>query len=536
METTKIQDSKAARTDHHYRLRPLQGKRTISVIYSPDEFHRVLMQECQRSDRYSLRFSLAVFEVGTQDESSVLIRRLVRTIHHRFRNTDEIGWYRKGQIGVILPFTPSEGAWKLAEYVSGIVSSVTSPPAFAIYSYPSKNWPIHRFSKRIFSFLDVRGYFQRLLTIPLPPSGEFHAMIARERGRSDRNGNLFSLIIFKMKNMPPGISVQRRMLMDLSSRLRDTDEIGWYDELHLSAILPYAKRSDARQIAEKICRNIGVVPDENAFTIYTYPENWFSGLRPPVVDLAPEPPAKRTPLAGSSIDLPTDTSDIQEENPPEKSHSAFGSDTFLYRPQPVWKRVLDIVGSFIAIFLLSPLFLFATAVIKLASPGPVLFRQKRVGYMGKLFTLYKFRTMEVNAETASHSQYVRKLIVEDKEAAPMTKMELHPSIIRGGRLLRASCIDELPQLFNVLLGDMSLVGPRPCLPYEAEEYMHWHARRFDSLPGMTGLWQVKGKNQTTFKKMIRLDISYAQNRSFWLDLQILLNTFPAILRQLLKKS
>jgi lipopolysaccharide/colanic/teichoic acid biosynthesis glycosyltransferase len=210
-------------------------------------------------------------------------------------------------------------------------------------------------------------------------------------------------------------------------------------------------------------------------------------------------------------------------------------EAFLYKPLPPWKRTLDLVGSLAAITLLSPFFLFAAVLIKLVSPGPILFRQERVGYMRRPFMLFKFRTMEINADAGVHSNYVRKLIVEDSESRPMTKLEDIPSIIRHGRLLRSTCIDELPQLFNVVRGEMSMVGPRPCLAYEAEEYLRWHARRFDTIPGMTGLWQVKGKNRTTFKEMMRLDISYSQNRSLWLDIKIILLTPVAIIRQILEK-
>jgi lipopolysaccharide/colanic/teichoic acid biosynthesis glycosyltransferase len=134
-----------------------------------------------------------------------------------------------------------------------------------------------------------------------------------------------------------------------------------------------------------------------------------------------------------------------------------------------------------------------------------------------------------------HNQYVRKLIVEDSESKPMVKLECNPDIIPMGWWIRTLCLDELPQLFNVLRGNMSLVGPRPCVPYEAVEYRRWHMRRFDSVPGMTGLWQVSGKNRTTFKEMIRFDIKYELNRSLWLDIWIILGTPWAIIRQLLDR-
>jgi lipopolysaccharide/colanic/teichoic acid biosynthesis glycosyltransferase len=143
--------------------------------------------------------------------------------------------------------------------------------------------------------------------------------------------------------------------------------------------------------------------------------------------------------------------------------------------------------------------------------------------------------MEVGTDVDAHARHMRKLIVKDSESRPLSKLEDSMRIIPYGRLLRATCIDELPQFFNVLRGEMSMVGPRPCLAYEADEYQRWHARRFDSVPGMTGLWQVRGKNRTTFKEMIRLDISYTQNLSLWLDLKIIFLTPVAIIRQIVEK-
>jgi len=197
---------------------------------------------------------------------------------------------------------------------------------------------------------------------------------------------------------------------------------------------------------------------------------------------------------------------------------------------PWWKRTLDLS----AILLLSPgILLVGSAValcIKLGSKGPVLFKQRRVGHKGRQFTCYKFRTMRPGAETSIHKTHVADLIASNK---PMEKLDngKDPRLIPGGRLLRASGLDELPQLFNVLCGEMSLVGPRPCIPYECEEYEQWHWRRFDVVPGLTGLWQVSGKNRTTFEEMVRLDIKYGLRQSLWLDLRIILATVPAIWMQ-----
>lgn len=197
---------------------------------------------------------------------------------------------------------------------------------------------------------------------------------------------------------------------------------------------------------------------------------------------------------------------------------------------PRWKRVLD----WTLILAVSPGLLLVgglvALVIKLGSPGPVFFRQRRIGYRGREFMLLKFRTMKTDAETHSHREHTRHLIRSQK---PMVKLDAHkdPRLVPLAGLLRAGGLDELPQIFNVLHGDMSLVGPRPCLPYEYEVYLPWHRHRFDAVPGLTGLWQVSGKNRTTFDEMIRLDIEYSKRQSLWLDLKIILKTLPALWQQ-----
>jgi exopolysaccharide production protein ExoY len=174
----------------------------------------------------------------------------------------------------------------------------------------------------------------------------------------------------------------------------------------------------------------------------------------------------------------------------------------------------------------------AALVVIFGSRGPVFFRQRRVGYKGREFTLFKFRTMRVDSEAAPHRDHFHQLMESD---IPMTKLDERsdPRLVPFGALLRATGLDELPQLINVLRGEMSLVGPRPCIPYEYERYQPWQRRRFDAVPGLTGLWQVSGKNRTTFNEMIWLDIEYSERLSLGLDLQIILKTFPALWQQCL---
>ena len=206
------------------------------------------------------------------------------------------------------------------------------------------------------------------------------------------------------------------------------------------------------------------------------------------------------------------------------------------RPQPVWKRCLDVLGALFGLLLCAPLFILIALVLKWISPGPVFYKQARTGYGGKTFLCWKFRTMVVNADDALHRQHVQGVIQSSFTAGaekPTAKLELSsdPRIIPFGRILRRSCLDELPQLFNVLRGEMSLVGPRPEPLYAAQQYLAWHAERLDVLPGMTGLWQVSGKNRTTFNEMVRLDLLYACQCSFGLDMKILFLTIPTLLEQ-----
>ena len=200
---------------------------------------------------------------------------------------------------------------------------------------------------------------------------------------------------------------------------------------------------------------------------------------------------------------------------------------------PLWKRGLDLL---LLVILLPAILLLSAAVfviIKMISPGTVLFRQRRIGYKGNEFTIYKFRTMHVDADIAAHRHHARNVIVSGR---PMVKLdnESDPRIFPFGAFLRASGLDELPQFINILRGEMSIVGPRPCLPYEYEFYGEWERRRFDAVPGLTGLWQVSGKNRTTFNEMINLDIEYGERKTLFLDLAIISKTFRAVWQQCLQ--
>lgn len=198
---------------------------------------------------------------------------------------------------------------------------------------------------------------------------------------------------------------------------------------------------------------------------------------------------------------------------------------------PRWKRILDILCCVAAMPLFLICTLFAAILTRGTSPGPIFFRQERVGYRGRRFHLYKFRTMHVSADVTTHQAYFAQLV---QAKVPMQKLDGRGDsrLIPGGWLLRASGLDELPQIINVLRGEMSVVGPRPCIPYEYSQYSPAQRQRFATAPGLTGLWQVSGKNRTTFDEMIHLDITYAERRSLTLDLRIILRTPVALWTQI----
>ncbi len=201
---------------------------------------------------------------------------------------------------------------------------------------------------------------------------------------------------------------------------------------------------------------------------------------------------------------------------------------------PTWKRGLDIGLIVLSLPVVLPVSLAIALLIRVVSRGPILFRQERVGLQGRPFMCYKFRSMHTDADTKVHEGHLEKLM---KSGKPMVKMDSHgdPRVIPCGAVLRAAGLDEIPQLLNVLRGEMSLVGPRPCLPFEAKQYQPWQHERFHTLPGLTGLWQVSGKNRTTFEEMIALDIAYARSKNPWLDLKIMLLTPAALWVQLREK-
>lgn len=199
------------------------------------------------------------------------------------------------------------------------------------------------------------------------------------------------------------------------------------------------------------------------------------------------------------------------------------------RDADIVKRAFDVIFSYTVLILGFPIFLILGLIVKLSSRGPVLFKQIRVGEKKRPFVFYKFRTMYTNNNHDLHKEYVKELITNNKKAGKAYKIEKDPRVTPIGRFLRRTSLDELPQFFNVLKGDMSVVGPRPPIPYELKYYKDWHFKRLEAKPGITGLWQVSGRTLLPFDEMVRLDIEYTRRRSFALDLYILIKTIPAMI-------
>lgn len=349
--------------------------------------------------------------------------------------------------------------------------------------------------------------------ISLLSKSAFLRTISKERDRTDRTGSPFSLILFEIDGADRAGLRMNAVTTALSTRLRPYDDIGRISRNRLAVLLPDTPEPGARKVLNDICRVVGCrAATASKGNILTYPTHWLE-----------EQVQQENLATEASIE-----SDVAKW---ARLNNTLINSVGIHVPTaiPVWKRAVDIVGALIGLIALSPLFVVLSLYIKAVSPGPVFFRQKRVGFLGRYFDCFKFRTMRHNSSEAIHTSHFSTLMQAD---TPMQKLDAHDDrIIPHGMLLRKTGLDELPQLINVLRGEMSLIGPRPCIPYEAEQYKVWQRKRFESLPGLTGLWQVNGKNSTTFTEMMRYDVHYTRARSLLMDTAILLKTIPAILRQ-----
>lgn len=357
---------------------------------------------------------------------------------------------------------------------------------------------------------DVRG----LVTEQL-----FIRMLCVERKRAERSKRPFLLMILDAQpalRTFPDEPVLLQIVTALCDASRETDLCGWYNERECAIGLIFSELGDSepesvidllktktlkalrRTLGREIFKGIHL-------SFFVFPEEWGK--------LNEEPAARR--------ELYPDL--FRPGNSKKLSRGL--------------KRVMDVTGSLTAIALFSPVFLAVAAAIKLTSRGPVLFRQRRVGQYGETFTFLKFRSMKFQNDSSAHQAYVSQFIAgkngtndTGQEIAPVYKLTNDPRVTSVGRFIRKTSLDEFPQFFNVLLGEMSLVGPRPPIPYELECYDIWHRRRLlEVKPGITGLWQVTGRSKTRFDEMVRLDLQYARSWSPWLDIKIILQTPRAVI-------
>jgi lipopolysaccharide/colanic/teichoic acid biosynthesis glycosyltransferase len=336
-------------------------------------------------------------------------------------------------------------------------------------------------------------------------------MISVERKRTERSRKPFLLLLLDLgKRLPSEKNgkVLDQILAALSLTTRETDITGWYSTQSVVGVMFTEISIDDRasnlntmvnRVSETLRSNL-TAPQFNqiSITCHLFPEDWKHEI-----------PARQS--------NPTLYPDLSKRDESRKLFS-------------VLKRVMDVVGSVCALAILSPIFLLIAAVIKLTSPGPVFFQQKRVGQHGVSFVFLKFRSMHVNNDPTAHKEYVRQLIAGQADGKAATgdgvyKMTNDPRITKIGAFLRRTSLDEVPQFINVLQGEMSLVGPRPPIAYEVEAYDIWHRRRvLEAKPGITGLWQVHGRSRVTFDEMVRLDLHYAKTWSPWMDVKILFRT------------
>jgi lipopolysaccharide/colanic/teichoic acid biosynthesis glycosyltransferase len=376
-------------------------------------------------------------------------------------------------------------------------------------------------------------------------------MIHRETARADRTGHEFSLVLFRVKSNVRFSVSSHRLVKTVMKRVRNTDEMGWFDEKHLCAVLPDTGAAGAWRFAEDVCDLVALRSPRPIFVVYTYPTDWLD---------------TGTPVGPSSTERRRDSDDNNHRGngsggggasngrqhngnamtpvingPAATSQGHFISasssgdlaetmtskplENLLVQRMPIWKRSIDIFGAIIGLIVASPLFLLAIVGMKITEPrGPIIFKQRRSGLGGRPFWIFKFRTMCVGAEKMRD-----ELKKHSEQDGPAFKMKHDPRVTRIGRLLRKTSIDELPQLFNILKGDMTLVGPRPLPISEQTACQMWQRRRLDVTPGLTCIWQVRGRSQVTFTEWMRMDLRYIRRRTLWHDISLLALTVKSVL-------
>jgi lipopolysaccharide/colanic/teichoic acid biosynthesis glycosyltransferase len=353
--------------------------------------------------------------------------------------------------------------------------------------------------------------------------------IHRERLRADRTNQEFSLVLFRVPRSIGPSRTALRLARTVLSRSRGTDEVGWFDEETVCAILPGTTCDGAGRFADNVLGAMRDSAPPPQVILYSYPSAWFvDGIENGHPGHTLPQHIHRTPAVDGAAEITRD--DLVPfvvdgvKSALKKNKHAKPLEILLARPIPAWKRTMDIIGALCGLIIFSPLLLMIAVGIKLTSKGPVLFKQRRAGLAGKPFHICKFRTMCVDAE--AKKKELRPLSEQD---GPAFKMANDPRITRIGAILRKTSLDELPQFWNVLKGDMSLVGPRPLPIDEQGAASQWQQTRLDVTPGLTCIWQITGRSKVSFAEWVRMDVAYIRSQTLMTDLKILLKTVPAVL-------
>jgi len=365
----------------------------------------------------------------------------------------------------------------------------------------------------------------------------------QERARADRSGKCFSMVVFLPSD---GSTADMGALVRiLKERMRIYDSLGQLDPRRVALLLPEADSKGAWTLADNV---IQLCQQENlAFQceVYSYPIDWTREAGPPADSgvrrhplriakdedeaAAAEGPRREGSEGAATAAERTGTTDsalaVGLAERVRQGRPVFDLGPLFVQPLPPGRRTVDVLVSSVALVLLSPLFLVVAALIKLTTPGPIIFRQQRAGLGGRPFTFYKFRSMYLDAEERLASVKDRNI----HKHGPIFKDREDPRITPVGRFLRRTSIDELPQIFNVLKGDMTLIGPRPPKLDEVEKYQPWQRRRLEVMGGLTCIWQVSGRSEVGFDEWVRMDIQYQRKQSLLFDVKLLFKTVGAVI-------
>jgi lipopolysaccharide/colanic/teichoic acid biosynthesis glycosyltransferase len=471
---------------------------------------KLIDRERARTLRTGVPFSLILYRAKRSRRAVVSTCRLARVIVSRARSTDEVGWFDDEHLCLLLPDTDNLGAWRVATDVQALLAGKVRKPLFSVYTYtangfarperPEASTRRHAQGALSGDEREIRKADRRNDPFDGPPDGNGNGNASGHggNGHDESSGN-------GRENRATVRSAHAHDGNGNGNGNGDGNEHGeppgqWHGTHDV----------DGGSTGAEFDPDTG----PHAVALMTEP--------PP-----PPPPAAVTPGFHTTDLLPqllmTRAQRLTDARPMRVCTTAEVEELLVHQ-LPRWKRAVDVCGAAAGLIVTAPLLVAIAVVIKLTSPGPVIFDQHRAGLGGRQFRIYKFRTMVMDAE-----RHKAELRAQSEQDGPAFKIKHDPRITPVGRLLRSTSLDELPQLWNVLMGHMSLVGPRPLPMEESDACNAWHRVRLDVTPGITCIWQVRGRSRVTFVEWMRMDMSYIRRRSAWMDLKILIATIPAVL-------